>query len=295
MEVSGTRNASTGIEKFRHCLHRLFKSLAQNNFLDSEQRETERGNHRGLRVPHGRTRTPIGNNSGCGEFPLSRLVRSAHPTHMNWQGSCILGWRGWNEMTKYLSWFAVGVMLMMICNSAVFAQIVRKASDRPEGFGESEYQLGPEDVIQVFVWKENDLTTKVVIRPDGKVSLPLVGEVVASRKTTNQLQLEVSEKLKAFLENPVVNVIVTEVNSPKVSVFGEVRKPDVYKIKQRTTVLDAVALAGGLTEFAKKNKVVVIRDSGKGPQKFTLNLDSMLKGAKESIFYLQPGDTIYVQ
>jgi polysaccharide export outer membrane protein len=90
-------------------------------------------------------------------------------------------------------------------------------------------------------------------------------------------------------------VIVKEVNSPKVSVFGEVRKPDVYKIKQRTTVLDAVAAAGGLTEFAKKNKVVVIRNSSKGSQRFTLNLDSMLDGGKEPIFYLQPGDTIYVQ
>jgi polysaccharide export outer membrane protein len=90
-------------------------------------------------------------------------------------------------------------------------------------------------------------------------------------------------------------VIVKEVNSPKVSVFGEVRKPDVYKIKQRTTVLDAIAAAGGLTEFAKKNKVDVIRNGPKGPQKFTLNLDSMLDGGKEPIFYLQPGDTIYVR
>jgi polysaccharide export outer membrane protein len=134
-----------------------------------------------------------------------------------------------------------------------------------------------------------------VIRPDGKVSLPLIGEIVASQKTPNQLQQEISEKLQAFVSMPVVNVIVKEVNSPKVSVFGEVRKPDVYKIKQRTTVLDAVAAAGGLTEFAKKNKVVVIRNSSKGSQRFTLNLDSMLDGGKEPIFYLQPGDTIYVR
>jgi len=149
-------------------------------------------------------------------------------------------------------------------------------------------------VIQVFVWKEDDLTTTAVIRPDGKISLPLVGEIVASRKTSNQLQQEVGDKLKAFVSKPVVTVIVKEVNSPKVSVLGEVRKPDVYKIKQRTTVLDAVAAAGGLTEFAKKNKVVVIRDDPKGPQKFTLNLDLMLEGGKAPIFYLQPGDKIYV-
>jgi polysaccharide export outer membrane protein len=200
-----------------------------------------------------------------------------------------------NDMTKHLSWFALGITMIVICSSTIFGQLTRKVSDRSDTFGESEYQLGPEDVIQVFVWKEDDLTTTAVIRPDGKISLKLVGEIVASRKTPNQLQQEIVEKLKAYVSKPVVNVIVMEVNSPKVSVFGEVRKPDVYKIKQRTTVLDAVAAAGGLTEFAKKNKVLVIRDDPKGPQRFMLNLDSMLDGGKAPIFYLQPGDKIYVQ
>jgi polysaccharide export outer membrane protein len=197
-------------------------------------------------------------------------------------------------MRKHLSWFAFGITVIVICSSTIFGQLAKKISDRSETYGESEYQLGPEDVIQVFVWKEDDLTTTAVIRPDGKISLPLVGEIVASRKTSNQLQQEVGEKLKAFVSKPVVTVIVKEVNSPKVSVLGEVRKPDVYKIKQRTTVLDVVAAAGGLTEFAKKNKVDVIRDDPKGPQKFTLNLDLMLEGGKAPIFYLQPGDKIYV-
>jgi polysaccharide export outer membrane protein len=197
-------------------------------------------------------------------------------------------------MKKHLSWFAVGIAVIVISSSTIFGQLTKKISDRSDTFGESEYQLGPEDVIQVFVWKEDDLTTTAVIRPDGKISLPLVGEIVASRKTPNQLQQELAEKLKAYVSKPVVNVIVKEVNSPKVSVFGEVRKPDVYKIKQRTTVLDAVAAAGGLTEFAKKNKVHVIRNDPKGPQHFMLNLDLMLEG-KAPIFYLQPGDTINVE
>ena len=198
-------------------------------------------------------------------------------------------------MKKHFSWFAIPFAVIVLCSSTIFGQLAKKVSDRPDAFGESEYQLGPEDVIQVFVWKEDDLTTTVTIRPDGKITLPLVGEIVASKKTPNQLQQEVGEKYKAFVSKPVVNVIVKEVNSPKVSVFGEVRKPDVYKIKQRTTVLDAVAAAGGLTEFAKKNKVLVIRDDPKGPQRFMLNLDMMLDGGKTPIFYLQPGDKIYVQ
>jgi polysaccharide export outer membrane protein len=213
----------------------------------------------------------------------------------DWQGYCNSWCRAGHDMKKHLSSFAVGIAVVVICSGTIFGQLARKISDRPESFGETEYQLGPEDVIQVFVWKEDDLTTTAVIRPDGKISLPLIGEIVASKKTPNQLQQEVGEKLKAYVSKPVVTVIVKEVNSPKVSVFGEVRKPDVYKIKQRTTVLDAVAAAGGLTEFAKKNKVLVIRDDPKGPQRFMLNLDSMLEGGKAPIFYLQPGDKIYVQ
>ncbi|HLQ76445.1 MAG TPA: polysaccharide biosynthesis/export family protein [Terriglobia bacterium] len=205
-------------------------------------------------------------------------------------------------MTKRLSWLALGVAAVIIGNVTLSSQTAPKSSqaapkkpDRPESYGESAYRLGPEDVITAFVWKEDDLTTTTVIRPDGKVSLPLIGEIIASGKTTSELQQELQEKFKTFLVMPVVNVIVKEVNSPKVSVLGEVKKPDVYKIKQRTTVLDVVAAAGGLTEFAKRNKVVVIRDGPKGPQKFMLNLDSMLDGGKEPIFYLQPGDTVYVQ
>src|SRR4051794_5414748 len=126
-------------------------------------------------------------------------------------------------MRKHLSWFAFGITVIVICSSTIFGQLAKKISDRSDTFGESEYQLGPEDVIQVFVWKEDDLTTTAVIRPDGKITLKLVGEIVASRKTSSQLQQEIVEKLKAYVSKPVVNVIVMEVNSPKVSVFGEVR------------------------------------------------------------------------
>jgi len=204
-------------------------------------------------------------------------------------------------MTRRLYKLAVCMTLMMIHAISVAAQtnvsapIVRKAPDRPESFGESEYRLGPEDVIQVFVWKEDDLGTTAVIRPDGKISVPYVGEIIASKKTAGELQKELEEKYKQVLVMPVVTVIVKEINYPKVSVLGEVKKPDVYKIKQRATVLDVVAAAGGFTEFAKRNKVVLIRNGPAGQQKFTLNLESMLGGGKEPAFYLQPGDIINVQ
>src|SRR5713226_8688241 len=97
----------------------------------------------------------------------------------------------------------------------------------------SEYRLGPDDVIDVFVWKEPELTTTVVIRPDGRISLPLTNDMEAGGKTAVQLQQEITQKVRQFVAEPVVNVVVKQVNSLKISVLGEVRRPDVYKIGRR--------------------------------------------------------------
>jgi polysaccharide export outer membrane protein len=200
--------------------------------------------------------------------------------------------------------FAIWGIVMLMETIPAAAQVRTASTNSQQGraaappaaeFGDGEYRLGPEDVIFVFVYKEADVSTTVVIRPDGKISLPLIGELVASGKTALELQDEVQTKLKVFINMPTVNVIVKEVNSPKISVFGEVKKPDMYRIKQKTTVVQAIAMAGGFTEFAKKNKVVVIRQNARGSQKIQINLDSVLDGGKGPAFYLQPGDTVYVQ
>jgi polysaccharide export outer membrane protein len=169
------------------------------------------------------------------------------------------------------------------------------ASRVPPSFGESEYQLGPEDLIEVFVWKQPDLSTSVVIRPDGRISLPLLGELDATGKTSVQLQGEIATRLRQYISDPMVNVIVKEINSPKVSVLGQVRKPDRYHIKQRMTVLDAIALAGGFTDFAKRDKITVIRSNGNEKTKIEVNLKKMIEDEHGDVFYVQPLDTIYVQ
>lgn len=165
-----------------------------------------------------------------------------------------------------------------------------------QAFGDTDYRLGPDDVIQVFVWKEDQLSTTVVVRPDGKVSLPLIGELPASGQTAVQLQHEIGQKLTQYIADPVVNVIVKEVHSAKVSVLGEVKNPGIYSIKDRATVIDALASAGGFTEYAKRDKVTVIRMSPSGEQKrVTLNVEQVLKGKKGDLFYVLPYDKIYVQ
>ena len=157
----------------------------------------------------------------------------------------------------------------------------------------SEYRLGSEDLIECFVYKEPELTATAVVRPDGMISLPLVGEIKATGKTVPELQSEITSKLGEFIENPMVSVIVREVNSPKISIFGEVRKPDVYPIKQRMTVLDAIALAGGFTEFAKRDRVILIRSGYSGHERIKLNLDHMIKDGTP--FYLQASDTVFIE
>lgn len=160
-------------------------------------------------------------------------------------------------------------------------------------FGDGEYFLGPEDVVEVWVWKEPDLSTTVTVRPDGKLSLPLIGELDAKDKTALQLEEEIRNKLRSFLAEPVVTVIVKEVNFPKISVLGKVNKPDVYKIKQKLTILDAIALAGGFTHYAKRDRVTIIRNNSANQQRFQVNLKNLDREGKP--VYLQPFDTVYVE
>lgn len=188
---------------------------------------------------------------------------------------------------------AAGVIFLLASVNGSLAAETDKV-DTPIATSGTEYRLGPEDVIDVFVWKEPDLSTSVVIRPDGKISLPLANELDASGKTANELQLEITERLRRYITQPIVNVMVKQINSLKISVLGEVRKPDMYRIKNRITVLDAIAMAGGFTDLARPNRVVVLRTTAAGPQRIRIDVKQTV-GVAGAIFYLQPQDTVYVE
>ena len=118
----------------------------------------------------------------------------------------------------------------------------------------------------------------------------------ASGKTATELQKEISKRYAQFISEPAVTVVVKEVNSPKVSVLGEVKNPGVYKIKDRATLLDAIAMAGGLTEYAKRDKVTLMRTDASGERRhYKINLDDQIKGRRSEPTYVFPYDTIYVQ
>ena len=158
------------------------------------------------------------------------------------------------------------------------------------------YELGAGDLLSIHVWKEPDLSRVVPVRPDGNLTLPLIGEIRASGMTAAELQGKITTELRKYLENPDVTVIVQEARSKRFNVVGEVQKPGSFVIAQPTTVLDAVALVGGFRDFAQTKKMYVLRVSGNGTtQRLPFNYQKVIKGEnQQQNILLEPGDTVVV-
>jgi polysaccharide export outer membrane protein len=158
------------------------------------------------------------------------------------------------------------------------------------------YIIGNSDVLAITVWKEPEISRSIPVRPDGKISLPLVGELQATGRTPLQLEQEISGKLKSYITNPDVTVIVQQINSEKFNVLGRVAKPGSYPLTASTTVLDALATAGGFMDFAKQKGVYILRRSPGGSQtRLNFNYKDVIKGKHlEQNVRLEPGDTVIV-
>src|SRR5688572_6411820 len=176
------------------------------------------------------------------------------------------------------------------------AQDAAPSPDRGRGAStSSSYVVGPEDVIEVFVWKEPELSTTVTIRPDGMITLPLAGELEAAGTTPAELGEQIADRLKQYMDRPLVTVVVKTINSPKISVLGEVRRPGRYLMLQSTSVLDAIAMGGGFTEFASRDFVVVLRTAPNGQQqRYRVNVKRMVNSNGGRPFSLTPRDVVYV-
>ncbi len=158
------------------------------------------------------------------------------------------------------------------------------------------YVIGEDDVLDIDVWKEKEISRAIPVRPDGKISLPLIGEIQASGMTPLQLQDDIAHRLKDFLANPAVTVIVTDPRSHHINVMGQVAKPGSYPLSQSMTVLDAISLAGGFRDFAKETKIYVLRPvPGGTPTRLPFNYKDAIKGKNpEKNVVLRPGDTVVV-
>jgi polysaccharide biosynthesis/export protein len=156
--------------------------------------------------------------------------------------------------------------------------------------------IGAADVLAVNVWKEPEISRSVPVRSDGKISLPLVGEVQASGETPRKLEQEIAVKLKSFISEPEVTVIVQEIRSQKFNILGQVVKPGSYPLANSATVLDAIAFAGGFRDFAKQKGIYILRQNPDGtPSRLPFNYKDVIKGKhlSENVT-LQPGDTVVV-
>ena len=161
---------------------------------------------------------------------------------------------------------------------------------------DAAYVIGSSDVLAITVWKEPEISRSIPVRPDGKISLPLAGELQAAGRTPLQLEQDISGKLKAYITNPDVNVIVQQINSEKFNVLGRVAKPGSYLLASTTTVLDAIATAGGFQDFAKQKGIYILRSTpGGGQTRLAFNYKDVIKGKHpEQNTKLQPGDTVVV-
>lgn len=161
----------------------------------------------------------------------------------------------------------------------------------------SDYRIGVSDVIAVNVWKDADLSSTVPVRPDGKISLPLIGDIDAAGKTTGELHDSVVARLKPYLPDPDVTVIVQQINSQKYFVMGQVAHPGSYPLTVPTTVVEALAAAGGFVDWAKTGSVMVVRHTAQNQtQRIRFNYKQWLKKkSTENAIQLSNGDVVVVQ
>jgi polysaccharide export outer membrane protein len=177
--------------------------------------------------------------------------------------------------------------------SAVPAQVMEKLSNAVS----SEYIIGAEDVLEITVWRNADLSKVVQVRPDGRISMPIIRDIMAVGKTPSQLAEEMTNKLKEYVQNPVVAASLKEVNSSNVFVLGEVAKPGKYPLKSKTTLLQGITVAGGFTPIAARNQIVIFRftENAPGMKRLTASYDDIvLRGGISDNFELKSGDTIVV-
>ncbi len=159
----------------------------------------------------------------------------------------------------------------------------------------ADYKIGPEDILDISVWKSPELTRTVPVRPDGKISLPLVNDIQAAGLTPAALRAQLTSRLAEYVPSPEVSVIVREVHSTKVAVIGSVRNPGRYELRSPATVLEMIALAQGFTDFANRDRIFVLRQTGNGtPQRIPFNYRKIVDGNGQDNFLVQPGDIIVV-
>jgi polysaccharide export outer membrane protein len=177
--------------------------------------------------------------------------------------------------------------------AVALAQPPAPAAGQPH---DDSFVIGNDDVLSINVWKEPDVSRSIPVRSDGRISLPLVGEVQAAGRTPLQLEKDITTRLQSYISEPEVTVMVQQINSEKFNILGQVTKPGSYSLTRGTTVLDAIAAAGGFRDFAKQKGIYILRQSSTGgDSRIVFNYKDVIKGKHpEQNIKLEPRDTIVV-
>ncbi len=202
-------------------------------------------------------------------------------------------------------WLVRMVLIVLIAASCAYSQDAQKtppasgttAKPAPEAKSASaeEYRIGPQDLVRIDVWKEPDISRTIPVRPDGKISLPLMNDVQAAGLTAMELAGSIREGLSKYITSPQVTVTVTEINSRRVYVTGEVMRPGAQPLLPNMTALQALTSAGGFTQFAKTKSIYILRNEDGKQVKHPFNYKAVLDGKHpEDNIQLQPGDVIVV-
>lgn len=198
--------------------------------------------------------------------------------------------------------FLIPALALMLFAAGALAAPRVETKPAPEAKGaelakDPDYVIGIEDVLEIAVWKNPDLSKIVGVRPDGMISLPLIGDIRAAGLTPLQLRDNINERLKEYQETVVTSVIVQEVRSYRIFVLGEVLSPGTYNLSRKTTVLQAIAMAGGMSQFASNNIILVREGSGGEAEKTRIRFSEIIDedAKKDKNLVLRPGDTIFVR
>lgn len=185
------------------------------------------------------------------------------------------------------------VLLVLACATAFAGSDAPQPKNTPAATT-PQYVIGVEDVLAISVWKDQELTKSLPVRPDGFITMPLIGDILANGRTTGEVRNEITNRLLQFMNSPVVTVTVQEIRSRKINVVGEIMKPGSFPLSNSMTVIDAIALAGGFKEFAKPSKMYVLRMNPNGTTtRLPFNYKQAIRGGKE-VLGLQTHDTIVV-
>lgn len=202
---------------------------------------------------------------------------------------------------RHLVFIFLGLLFLIGSGCATKRKPTHSAAENmPEGNGPAlssseDFVLGAEDVIEILVWKNEALSRQVFVRPDGKISLPIIGDLQAAGLTPTQLRDSIKQRLQEYKETPEVSVIVREVNSYAVFVLGEVVHPGKLQLRSKTTLLQALSLSGGFTQYADTNRILLLRREGGGEERIRVRYTDIINGKNpDGNLLLQRGDTILV-